>query len=415
MIQQETEALSDDEKKVEMESWIIEPREPLIVRDGRPFDPRPGAVASTLPFPFPSTTAGVARSQAGKKEGIFQVTGQKDLLKLKTIQVRGPLLARHDSSGDTWQLLVPAPADALLLEEKDILSCKQQVPLKPFADGLFEPPTGHAELAPVGPAVYRAIKPAPDQPAFWYWDMFCKWLSNPEAISTNLKREELGLSPLKQEQRTHVAMEPDMKIGREGALFTTRGLEFTNRSYDSSKKGLNNLLRLALWLEVQSNNPTFYPIQEGLTSMGGERRVVHWHKSSLPFPTCPESLAKQISNSGSCRLILLTPACFQEGYWPDLRTWAHESIQPVPRAILVQRPQIVSGWDLDKRGAKATRRLAPAGSVFFLELPGTPDQRLAWVNNIWGRCVSDQEQDCLDGFGLAVLGNWNGELQEMSL
>jgi CRISPR-associated protein Cmr3 len=210
-------------------------------------------------------------------------------------------------------------------------------------------------------------------------------------------------------------MEPDLKVGREGALFTTRGLEFTNHSYASSKKGLHNALRLALWLEVQSKNTTFYPIQEGLASMGGERRVVHWHKSSLPFPSCPEDLAQQISINGFCRLILLTPACFQKGYLPDLATWADNGILPVLQAILVQRPQIVSGWDLDKQGAKATRRLAPAGSIFFLKLPGTPAERLAWITHIWGRCVSDQEQDRLDGFGLAVLGNWNGELQAMSL
>lgn len=213
----------------------------------------------------------------------------------------------------------------------------------------------------------------------------------------------------------HVAMEPGLKVGQEGALFTTRGLEFTNHLYGSSQKGLNDLLRLALWLEVQSNNPMFYPIQEGLASMGGERRVVHWRKCSQPFQACPQTLADQISRDGFCRLILLTPACFQNGYLPDLTTWAYQNIQPTLRGILIQRPQIVSGWDLDKQEAKATRRLAHAGSVFFLKLPGTYDQRLAWIQHIWGRCVSDQEQDRLDGFGLAVLGNWNGELQEMSL
>lgn len=414
MKQQETGALPANDKQVEMEPWIIEPREPLIVRDGRPFNPRPGAVASTLPFPFPSTTAGVARSQAGKKEGIFQVVGQ-DLDRLKKIQVRGPLLVEYDSVSDTWRLLAPAPADALLLEEKDVLSCTQQVPLKPFAGGLFEPPTGHAELALAGPAAYRAIKPAPEQPAFWYWEMFSKWLSSPKAISTNLQREKLGLLPLKQEQRTHVAMEPGLKVGREGALFATRGLEFTGHPYGSTQKGLNNLLRLALWLEVQSKNTTFFPIQEGLASMGSERRVVHWHKSSLSFPTCPETLAEQISGSGFCRLILLTPAFFQEGYLPDLTSWSHAGIQPTLHGILVQRPQVVSGWDLDKRKAKATRRLAPSGSVFFLELDGTSAQRLAWMKHTWGRCVSDHEQDRLDGFGLAVVGNWDGQLQEMSL
>ena len=39
-----------------MTIWLVEPRDPLIVREGRPFGPDPGAWATSLPFPFPSTT-----------------------------------------------------------------------------------------------------------------------------------------------------------------------------------------------------------------------------------------------------------------------------------------------------------------------------------------------------------------------
>ncbi|HZQ09120.1 MAG TPA: type III-B CRISPR module-associated Cmr3 family protein, partial [Anaerolineae bacterium] len=55
-----------------MSVWLIEPRDPLIFRDGRPFNPTPGARAISLPFPYPSTLAGAVRTRVGQNEnGVF--------------------------------------------------------------------------------------------------------------------------------------------------------------------------------------------------------------------------------------------------------------------------------------------------------------------------------------------------------
>jgi len=43
---------------------LIEPRDPLIVRDGRPFTNSPGARAKSLPFPLPQTLAGATAPAA---------------------------------------------------------------------------------------------------------------------------------------------------------------------------------------------------------------------------------------------------------------------------------------------------------------------------------------------------------------
>ncbi|NTV66005.1 MAG: hypothetical protein HGA65_21065, partial [Oscillochloris sp.] len=61
---------------------------------------------------------------------------------------------------------------------------------------------------------------------------------------------------------------------------------------------------------------------------------------------------------------------------------------------------------------KATRRLAPAGSVYFLRLAGTEDAIRAWVEQTWMQCVSDNQQSRDDGFGLAVLGIWNNTRED---
>src|SRR5260370_11690658 len=102
-----------------MTVWIIEPHDPLIVRDGKPFGPNSGARASSLAFPFPSTTTGGLRTRAGlNTDGVFD---RKKTSDVKKINVRGPLLVQlksdtQDNRIEDW--LVPAPLDALLLDDE---------------------------------------------------------------------------------------------------------------------------------------------------------------------------------------------------------------------------------------------------------------------------------------------------------
>src|SRR5216683_477987 len=123
-----------------MTIWIIEPRDPLIVRDGKPFGLTPGARATSLPFPFPSTTTGGVRTRAGlNTNNVFDVPFDR-LKDLKKLGVRGPLLVQLTSDGNDiapnkW--LVPAPLDALLFptaqstQSKDKEALVQQlVPLE---------------------------------------------------------------------------------------------------------------------------------------------------------------------------------------------------------------------------------------------------------------------------------------------
>ena len=127
-------------------------------------------------------------------------------------------------------------------------------------------------------------------------------------------------------------------------------------------------------------------------------------------------MKKQIKQDKRCRLFLLTPAYFSQGYRPTWLCQQREQlgVQPRLRAIAIQRPQVVSGWDMALRQAKPSRRLAPAGTVLFLKLKGDEDAIDKWIDQIWFSCVSDDvngstenpKQYRRDGFGLAVLGAW---------
>jgi CRISPR-associated protein Cmr3 len=417
--------------------WVIEPLEPLIVRDGRPFGPHPGARAVSLRFPFPSTTTGGVRTRAG-----LDATGRFDsstIPEVKRIEVRGPLLVELDEAGQISQYLPPAPADALLLDgtskrksdesttqgERDMGSTYANRPdsatggaedskpvtllwLRPRllpGGALTNLPDG---LLPVSTDIRNPSKPLANPPGFWAWPAFERWLFEPS--DRELKLAELGgLAPMP-ETRMHVSIRTDTQTAAEGALFATQGLEFTALKApqvgDQDAVRLSSAVRLALAVAVSNAMPRAHNITPGVAPLGGERRIVCWRKASegegKGLPLCPPALRERIAEDGACRLILLTPACFQMGWRPDWLFQPRYGVKPHLCGAVVGRPQVVSGWDFEKNRAKPSRRLAPAGSVFFLRLEGSRQDKQEWVDRHWMQCISDDEQDRLDGFGLAA-------------
>jgi len=211
-------------------------------------------------------------------------------------------------------------------------------------------------------------------------------------------------------------MEADQRIAKEGALFGTSGLEFTAPGTSIHK--LYEAQRLALAVAVDESEASgLNKIQEGIAGLGGERRMVRWRESNDQLPTCSREQLDTIVHDKACRVFLLTPAFFTKGYRPTWLTEPRHEVKPSLAAIAIQRPQIASGWDLEKKCPKPTRRFAPAGTVIFLNLEGSKDAIRDWVNNIWMQCVSDDDdqngsvpsQSRDDGFGLAVLGTWTGK------
>lgn len=406
-------------------SWIIEPHDPIILRDGRPFDATPGARARTLPFPYPATLAGAVRSRAGRDAGGTFCAAIDDVLQ---IGVRGPLLAQlADDSSDVVTQLVPAPADALLLGLEDQADAKsaavkvkvlQLVPLGVPAELHTAMPNG---LLPVGPTSPDPNKPSKRAPRFWYWSQFEQWLLKPEQFSqlTQLASSELGLAGLKQNSRMHVVMDVDsgQRKGREGGLFQTTGLEFT--SADGHIPAQDSVHRLALLASVDADaelvrklQPSGALLSVGTDTLGGEGRIVVWRSSGTGLPACPDALVTQIQRHMACRIILLTPAIFEQGYRP---TWLLEPRHGVTvelKAVCNSGFEVVSGWDYAQRAPKPTRRVLRAGSVLYVCLHGEPDAIKAWVQAVWMQNISDAEQDRRDGFGLAAIGVWDGQAKD---
>lgn len=393
-----------------MPLWIIEPRDPLIVRDGKPFGPNPGARATSLSFPFPSTIAGGIRRWAGAgADGVF-IRSKENIERVKQIAIKGPLLVEISDDNARLRWMFPAPADALLLETKPAESgravVKRLVPLDTQEIGLTNLPNLPDGLHLVGQRDTDLRKPFKDTPRFWYWEQFEQWLIEPQEAPISVK--DWGHHGPQSEQRMHVSIQSETQTAIDGALFQTRGLEFTSKTEKKT--------RLALAVVTDDELKSFNGGKGGFAPLGGERRLMHWWRVPAQFPDCPEAIRASIVKHKACRVVLLTPACFAQGWYPTSLLQQHNGVQPTLKSIAVQRAQVISGWDLaanNGEGApKPTRRLAPAGTVLFLKLDGSNEEAInQWIDDHWMACVSDAAQDRLDGFGLAVLGTWTGNLQ----
>ncbi|MBU0551259.1 type III-B CRISPR module-associated protein Cmr3 [Myxococcota bacterium] len=357
--------------------WLIEPRDTLVIRNARPASST--GVMETLPFPWPSSIAGLARTRAGldPQTGVFDTTL---IDALKGVEVKGPWLARLDEDGDVETLFCPAPLDCLWhkIEGDDEQVERRRLRPQPSALWVGERLPLALGLEPVAPDVTPPQTKPAAAPSFWAASDLENWLTAPMALER--LSVGFGLKPLAVEERVHVAIDEATGRPKDGALFSTQGLRFQDE--EGHRFGV----------VFGCADPRIKP---GALHLGGERRISFL--SSLGDAVAPKP--PEVSWGRRLRLILTTPAIFEAGWRPSDAQLAGAKLV----GAVVGRPEVISGWDFERPGPKMCRRMAPAGSVYWVDLPEEVDV-VAWVKARWMSCLSDDPQDRADGFGLCLVG-----------
>ncbi len=394
--------------------FLIEPRDPLIARDGRPA--RLGEALATLPFPPPGMIAGAARTRMASIDGAFSCAAE-DLDRLVEIPVHGPLLAELEEEGDgvaSW--LAPAPRDAVLFGDAKLPTLHRLAP-RPVLPGALaggfrgEGTLPEGSLLPGFTSSPPEGKPLAHPPAFWRWSQFAAWLG----AEGQIEPATLGLGRIEPEPRVHLAIEPGGRVGLEGRVFETVGLRFLAAAPGAGPLAKLAVRRLALGLRTPGGDlgARRLELRKELAPLGGERRLARWRPATgAPWPTLPPEIRKHIDKTRRARIVLLTPAEFSTGSLPGWSGGAvpglsgeAANVMATVRAACVPRPEVVSGWDLRRGQAKPSRRLAPAGSVYWVQL-GEEGDLGAWCDALWLQPVSDDEKARRDGYGLAAIGVW---------
>jgi CRISPR-associated protein Cmr3 len=369
---------------------LIEPHDPVIFRDGRPFTD--GLPARTLPFPIPATTAGAIRTRSGENLDFEDNDVIESLLKIRQV---GPFAATWNPEGGKWELVLPAPADAVGFETDG--GRVEFAPLRPSD----QPPDGGCDL----PDGLRPLFGAPlkkamqDAPRFWRAGFMMRWLTDPAVEREPADPGVIGFGNLPVQRRVHVAIDPLSLTASQGMLFTTDGLEFAWPSLNPDEDRLG-IRRAGIVSKVVCPPDAQWP---AVAPIGGERRLALWREMAagdIEWPTPPEIHGDLV------RLMLVTPCPFDDGWRP---AWLRHGRPPETEglklelvAAAVPRFQPVSGWDLRKghRGPKATRFLAPAGSVYFFR------REKGDLSQLWMRSICDRPEDRRDGYGIVLTGGF---------
>lgn len=381
--------------------WVIEPHDTLVIRDGRPFSPINGlAQAFSLPFVPPSVVAGAVRQRVGSDaNGVFVADkGAQD--QLKTLPIVGPFLV--EKTGASVRAFFPRPADALLLQGSNNWHYLSPNAYQDVVTNM--PDNGLLPLYP-GSTVTSTLRrnKARQEGGFWSHDTMLSWLRQ-QSVQY---RSSLQIDGLPRDTRVHVKMDRNRGTAERGGLFATQGLTWHTG-------GISNNKQYALALFVPSQHDAH--IQRLTVSpLGGEQRLVGWKKESLNAGTallqeCPADILQAIVQAGRCRIITTTPAYFNNGWLPQRLLQPAPGIDVQPRIIAVgnDRAEFYSGWDMQVRAPKKSRKFVPAGSVFFVDFAGAaPTMIERWVRHWWMQPISDTEQDVRDGFGVALIGMWN--------
>jgi len=403
-----------------LKSLHIQPRDSLIIRDGRPFSAFPGAKVKGYDFPPPQVTAGAVRARLGEALGLQTTSAWEDLQ--KQVRIKGPLLIDIQ----TGEPFFPAPLDALLFtsEENPETPCAKTEathmlyrlsPRTPREEVLsdFQDLPEELHYFIEGPDDMPKSKPA-QMPRFWKKEWFFEWLADENTCLPAKSLADLGIQSLPGDRRTHVKISASSFTAEESMLFETRGLEF--RVSSNGERPLNEAFDLGLWLYLEMDEKIDEEfatnVLTGVHPLGGERRLSLWEvKSQMPsFLTPPPKIIKALQETRAARVYLLTPAYFDPerapaAYLPPSNAWGPVQV----RAAIIGRPLTVSGWDLVKAKPKPSKRLVPAGSVYYVRFSdeAAPEDIIRWVKNLWLSPLPGQpEQSQRDGFGLAAIGVW---------
>lgn len=417
-----------------MKRWLkIRPLEPVMLRDGRPFEANPGAKAHSMSEVPPGVVAGTLRTLLGKKlaeeHGHTTAFGEKEKLEVAKLAVRGPLLHYKE------QPYFPVPRDLHFRQAGNRLEVDRIVPRKP-GEGEGFLGTGRSgwhgdRLWPAAGASGKGAAAAPQYlSAEWMIDWlgthaltedWMKPLDNWYADETRLPENVQGgltyvkeaasepfLRAFPRDVRTHVAIDKASHTAMEGILFDTEALVFPEDAY------------LLAEADLSESNIAWPKGLSAIHSFGGKRRLAHFSETEAgEVWSCPDSILQALDGACYIRMVLATPAYFTKGWLPG---WLDSDLRGKPEAMgeedivlelkwaCVPRWQPISGWSYGKREEKAIRRMVPAVSVYFFKVERGNPRLLA--EKLWLQSVSDRNRrtamlDRNDGFGLALWGVWD--------
>ena len=349
----------------------LAPRDGLFLKDGRGWFTSESGRAGVVEWPFASTVRGALRTCLGQADEersgkLLDPSGWQLLNESLSVAAVLPLCR---GVGELWSASArrwPAPRDAVMF-----IGESQIQPLTPRSADIAattiplatDPETAAIE-ALRHPAPGDAVGKAETMPKWWNDEAFTAWLCG---MNVQAATVSAGEQPATRVQ-THVSINTVTAAAIEGGLFSSSVLEPLSRSAGGPTHE---------WAVAAIGSGFDALAAAGRrVRLGGDGRMSTCETVPADVFAIPEQLRKVfVAGSRGLRLLLVGHASFENGWRPKwLKAHNGQFAGDLPgvgrvvlRAACVGRPVHVSGWDMALGKPKPTRRLAPAGSVYFFE------------------------------------------------
>lgn len=371
------------------------PRDGWFCKDGRGWYTSENGRSGSLPWPPPATLRGALRGAFGR--AIIEQTGEPlepaDWeARSRGVGIRRIVTLHRDGAEPfaTEHRRWPVPMDAVHLREETEVHC-----LVPRRRGEQVGTLGASDHAPIEALAWPSMprgKPAAG-PVFWTDAEMCAWLRG----ETVQKREprDTERTPVRRTD-IHLAVDPGTLAAVPSMLHSSEITEGLSRTGEWG---------VALEVDLPEEAPA---VARGPLHVGGRRRIADVETIGASLFAAPAGLCKP---GRGLRLVLVTPAEFDQGWLPD--GFAVDTLTGslpgvtgavVLRAALVPRPMALSTWDIVARAPRKTRRMVAPGSVYFFEKRDGTTFTEAEIRGLWmARLGRDRDE----GLGLVLPGTWD--------
>ena len=395
--------------------YFIEPFDVLFLRGNKLFG-APGSFGESLIPPWPSVAAGALRSALlatrGHDAAAYargEITDDPEMGtpdRPGTFTVTGFDLARRAGNGRI-ESLHPLPSD-LSVHGADGGGATRARRIKPraLADGI-ESSAAKQRLAVLA-------EPERGKPASASWLSAEGWSIHLAGGEINPQRHLVGSAKLWcLDTRIGIALDPNRRRAADGALFTAQAVALRKREHmppPGARNGASGY-DVGFLVEIAGIDAEALPATPTLRFGGDGRAALATRDSSSSAPECDYDA---IAAAGRCRLILTTPGLFTGGWLPTGATrdgrdilFDLHGVSGRLACAAVPRAEVISGFDVARRQPKPAQRVAPAGSVYWLdEIEATPAAfRKLVEQGLWSEPVENAHRRA-EGFNRCTLGAW---------
>lgn len=375
------------------QSVFIEPLDVLILRGNKLFGD-PGSYGESLIPPWPSVAAGAIRSRILVDDCVDLAAFARGEVSHPTLgtpaqpgsfAITAFCLARRKDDGRIERLMA-APADLSIGKTNDDSLIVRRLAPAPTHNAL-------ASSAPL-PLLPMLAETTRSKPESGYWLSEAAWAHY--LAGTPIPTHELIPSRdlWKIDERVGVGLSSATRAAEEGKLFSTQAVAFSP-----------NIGFIARMIGAT-------PPRDGLLRFGGDGRGCALHPA---HDAALEPDYAVLTRARRCKLVLQSPGLFTQGWLPNGITHDADGsyrfdlhgVRAKLVCAAVPRAEIISGWDLAKQHPKPAQRVAPSGSVYWLdELEATPEvlRKLA-EHGFWSASCEDAQRRT-EGFNRLVMAAW---------